>query len=119
MAQLNKVFQIGNLTRDVEVRYTPGGLTVGKFSIAVNERFKSGDEWKEEVSYFDITTFGKIAEVCAEHIGKGSPVLVYGRLKQNRWETEDGQKRSKIEIIAESVQFLGKKGEAKDDDIPF
>jgi single-strand DNA-binding protein len=116
---------LGNLVRDVEVSYTPSGTAVGKFALAVNERVKKGDEWTDEVSYFDIVTSAKTAEACANNIGKGSPVLVSGRAKQNRWEAEGGAKRSRVEFIAENVQFLGKRKEegatqeTPQDDIPF
>ena len=134
MVTFNRVILAGNLTRDPETRFLPSGTAVTEFAIAVNSRYKSksSEEWKEEVSFFDIVVFGKTGENCAEYLSKGSPVLVEGRLRQRRWET-DGQKRSKIEIAADAVQFLssgrgpkqegGPSGpsaqEPPDDDIPF
>ena len=109
MASFNTVTVVGHLTRDTEIRYTQSGAPVGNGAIAVNRKYKSGDELKEEVSFFDFVVWGKTAEAVAQHTGKGSLVLLDGRLQQRRWETDDGQKRSKIEIVAETVQFLGGK----------
>jgi len=132
MVDFNRVILAGNLVRDPETRFIPSGTAVTSFSIAVNRRYKSNNEFKEEVSYFDVSVFGKMGENCAEYLSKGKPVLVEGRLRQRRWEA-DGVKRSKIEIVADNVQFLGgPRGgsaepappaspapEAQDDDIPF
>lgn len=132
MASFNKVILLGNLTRDPEVRFTPTGTAVAGFAIAVNRRYKQGDEFRDEVSYIDIVVFGKQAENCGQYVGKGDSVLVDGRLQQRRWETEDGQKRSKVEVVADNVTFMPKRqgqGGAQseggydappvDDDIPF
>ncbi len=102
----NRVILAGNLVRDPEIRYLPSGLSVTSFGIAVNSRYKQNNELKEEVSFFDIVVFGKLGENCAEYLSKGRSVLVEGRLRQRRWEA-DGQKRSKIEVVADGVQFLG------------
>jgi single-strand DNA-binding protein len=109
MTSFNKVILMGNLTRDPEVRYTPNGIAVASFAIAVNRKYKQGDETKEEVSYIDIVVFGKQAESCGQYINKGDSVLIDGRLQQRRWETEDGQKRNKIEVVAQSVNFMPKR----------
>jgi len=108
MVSFNRVIIAGNLTRDPETRFIPSGTAVTEFAVAVNFRYKSkaSNEFKEEVSYFDIVVFGKMGENCAEYLAKGRPVLVEGRLRQRRWE-QDGAKRSKIEILADNVQFLG------------
>jgi len=106
MVTFNRVILAGNLVRDPEIRYLPSGLSVTSFGIAVNSRYKQNNELKEEVSFFDILVFGKTGENCAEYLSKGRPVLVEGRLRQRRWET-DGAKRSKIEVVADNVQFLG------------
>ncbi|MDH4099234.1 MAG: single-stranded DNA-binding protein [Nitrospirota bacterium] len=132
MASFNKVILLGNLTRDPEVRFTPTGTAVASFAIAVNRRYKQGDEFRDEVSYIDIVVFGKQAENCGQYVGKGDSVLVDGRLQQRRWETDDGQKRSKVEVVADNVTFMPKRqgqggGSAEggydappvDDDIPF
>ena len=105
----NRVILIGNLTRDPEVRYTPQGTSVCNFGIAVNRKFKQGDEAKEEVTFINIVVFGKQADTCGQYLNKGSSVLVEGRLKENRWETEEGQKRSRHEVVAQSVRFLSRK----------
>lgn len=105
----NRVILIGNLTRDPEVRYTPQGTSVCNFGIAVNRKFKQGDETKEEVTFINIVVFGKQADTCGQYLNKGSSVLVEGRLKENRWETEEGQKRSRHEVVAQSVRFLSRK----------
>lgn len=109
MISFNKVILLGNLTRDPEVRYLPSGTAVVSFAIAVNRRFKQGDETKDEVSYIDIVAFGKTAENCGQYLNKGDGVLVDGRLQQRRWETEDGQKRSKVEVVAQTVNFMPKR----------
>jgi len=105
----NKVILIGNLTRDPELRYTPQGTSVCNFGIAVNRKYKQGDEMKEEVTFINIVVFGKQADNCGQYLNKGNPVLVEGRLQERRWETEEGQKRSKHEVVAQSVQFLPRK----------
>jgi single-strand DNA-binding protein len=108
MANLNKVFLIGNLTRDPELRYTPGGTAVANLGIAVNRRFKdSSGELKEEVCFLTVTVWDKQAEACCQHLKKGRPVFVEGVLQSRFWETNDGQKRSAIDVRAERVQFLG------------
>ncbi len=110
MVSFNKVVLLGNLTRDPEVRYTPSGTAVASFAIAVNRRYKQGDETKDEVSYIDIVVFGKQAEACGQYLNKGDGILVDGRLQQRRWDDkETGQKRSKIEVVAQSVNFMPKR----------
>lgn len=102
---INQVVIIGRLTRDCELKYTNSGTAISKFSLAVNRKKKQGDEWVEEVSYFDITLWAKQAEVLSQWLNKGKQVAVAGALRQNRWE-QDGQKRSKVEIVASNVQLL-------------
>lgn len=115
MANLNKVFLIGNLTRDPELRYTPGGTAVANLGIAVNRRFKdSSGELKEEVCFLTVTVWDKQAEACCQYLTKGRPVFVEGVLQSRFWETSDGQKRSAIDVRAERVQFLGSYGTAKE-----
>lgn len=106
MASLNKVFLMGNLTRDPELRFTPSGSALTVFGLAVNRKYKHNDEWKEEVCFIDITVWGKQAESCSEYLSKGRGVFVEGRLNLRTWETEDGQKRNKLEVVAINVQFL-------------
>jgi single-strand DNA-binding protein len=111
MGFFNKVVLLGNVTRTPEVRHVPGrDLAVAKFSLAVNKKHKD----KEEVMFIDIVAFGKLGEICGEYLTKGSPVLVEGRLSQNIWEQE-GQKRSKHEVIAENIQFVSSKRDGKAD----
>ena len=107
MASYNRVILVGNLTRDIELRYTPGGTAVMDNALAVNDRRKTANgEWVEEATFVDVTFWGRTAEVASEYLSKGSPVLVEGRLKLDRWET-DGQKRSKLYVICERMQMLG------------
>lgn len=107
----NKIILIGNLTKDPELRYTPKGTPVASFGIAVNRRYKQSDEMKEETLFIDIVVFGKQAESVSQYLSKGNPVLVDGRLQERRWES-DGQKRSKFEVVAQTVRFLPKRSEA-------
>lgn len=118
MANFNKVILIGNLTKDPEIRYTPNGTAVASFSIAINRRYKQGEELKDEVCYIDIVVFGKQAENCGQYLTKGNGVIVDGRLQQRRWETDDGQKRSKHEVVAQSIRFLSKRGEPSKEGMP-
>ena len=99
----------GNLTKDPELRSTPNGTSVCKLRVAVNSRRKDGQsgEWVDKPNYFDVTVWGAQGENCATYLSKGRPVAVDGRLDWREWETQDGNKRQSIEIIAESVQFLG------------
>jgi single-strand DNA-binding protein len=107
----NKVILIGNLTKDPELRYTPQGTPVATFRLAVNYRYKQGDDMKQETTFIDIVVFGKQANSCGQYLSKGSSALVEGRLQERRWESE-GQQRSKFEVVAQSVKFLSssKKG---------
>jgi single-strand DNA-binding protein len=112
MVSYNKVILIGNLTKDPEIRYTPSGTPVANFRLAVNHKYKQGEDLKEEVCYIDIVVFGKQAENCGQFLNKGQSVIVDGRLQERRWETEDGQKRSKHEVVAQTVRFMPKRGES-------
>jgi len=106
-ASVNRVFLIGNLTRDPELRYIPSGTAVATFDLAVNRTYNTqSGEKKEETSFVRIVVWARRAEVCAEYLAKGSPVFVEGRLRSRTWQTNDGQKRSTIEVIANNVQFL-------------
>jgi single-strand DNA-binding protein len=132
MANLNKVFLIGNLTRDPELRYIPSGTAVANFGLATNRVYTTQDgERKEEVCFVDIVTWAKTAENCANYLSKGRSIFIEGRLQYDSWETEDGQKRSRLRVVADRVQFLGgRRAEdvvgapgmdevEADDDIPF
>lgn len=106
MASYNRVILVGNLTRDIDLKYTPGGTAVSDIGIAVNDRRKSASgEWVDETTFVDVTLWGRTAEVASEYLGKGSPILVEGRLKLDTWET-DGQKRSKLRVVCDRMQML-------------
>ena len=112
MPSFNKVILMGNLTKDPELRYTPKGVSVSEFGLAVSRKFRQGEEMKDEVCFVDIVVFGKQAENCGQYLTKGNGVIVDGRLNQRRWETADGQKRSKHEVVALNVTFMPKRQEA-------
>ena len=110
MASFNKVIIVGNLTRDPEVRFIPSGTAVCDISLAVNSQWtdRKSNERKEEVTFVEVTLWGRTAEIAGEYLAKGRPVLIEGRLHQDSWEDkETGQKRSKMKVIAESMQLLG------------
>jgi single-strand DNA-binding protein len=109
MVSFNKVLLMGNLTKDPEVRYTPNGVAISSFGLAVNRKYKQGAEVKEEVCFIDVVVFGKQAETSAKYLSKGQGIIVDGRLSQRRWEGEDGQKKNKHEVVAQSIQFLPKR----------
>lgn len=122
MGEYNKVILLGNLTRDPDLRYTPAGLPVCEFPLAVHHRYRVHDETKEEVCYIDVVVFGRVGERSKEHLHRGSRVLVDGRLTQRRWDTPDGQKRSKYEVVANAVQFIdmaGSPAPGQDEDLPL
>ena len=143
MATINSVVVVGNLTRDPELRHTPSGMAVCSLRIAVNTRRKDAatGQWGEKPNYFDVTVWGQQGENCAQYLAKGRQVGIQGRLEWREWDAQDGTKRQAVEIIADSVQFLGSRGEgeggqqfvpagaaqasddfpssAADDDIPF
>src|SRR5208282_1598178 len=107
MANFNKVLLMGNLTRDPEVRYTPKGTAVGELGLAINDSYKAQDGTiKEMVTYVSIEVWGRQAETCKQYLTKGRPVFVEGRLRLDTWEQE-GQKKSKLKVVADRVQFLG------------
>ncbi len=112
MVSYNKIILIGNLTKDPEIRYTPSGTAVANFRLAVNHRYKQGEELKEEVCFIDVVVFGKQAENCGQYLNKGQSVVVDGRLQERRWESEDGQKRSKHEVVAQAVRFMPRRSAA-------
>ncbi len=104
---MNNAIMIGNLVKDPELRHTATGIAVTSFRIAVGHKFKANDELKEETLFIGVVVFGKRAESCAQYLKKGSSVLVDGRLKENSWE-KDGQKHSRMEIVANEVKFMPK-----------
>ena len=126
MTDINRVFLVGRLTRGAELKYTNSGTAVTRFSVAVNRSRKNGDKWEDEVSYIDVVLWGKMGESLNRYLQKGKQVALNGELRQSRWE-QDGQTRSKIEVVAENVQLLnggnagsGNGNEAEDSEaIPF
>ena len=106
----NKIILVGNLTRDVEIKYTQGGMAISKTAIATSRKFKSNSgEQKEEVCFVDITFFGRSAEVANQYLRKGSKILVEGRLQFEQWNDQNGQKRSKHGVTVDTMQMLGSK----------
>lgn len=109
---VNKVFLMGNLTRDVELRHTQSNQAVANLGIAVNRRFKTADgENREEVTFVDCEAWGRTAEVMAQYLGKGRPVFIEGRLKLDQWQDKDGNKQSKLRVVVESFQFVDSKAD--------
>lgn len=129
MGSLNKVFLMGNLTKDVETKQV-GESVAGRFGMAVNRRYKGRDGWTEETTFVDCDVWGKQAELMAEHCTKGSCVLIEGRLKLHQWKGQDGAERSRVGVVVENFQFAGGERKAKEekkeeddwgnpDDVPF
>jgi len=138
MASYNRVLLMGNLTRNPEIRYTPSGTAVADLGLAINENFKNkAGETVEQTCFVDVVVWGRQAETSAEYLHKGSPVFVEGRLQLDQWENQQGEKRSKLRVRADRVQFLGSPGKGAefapgpadsgaphpsvddDDDVPF
>ena len=120
MASLNKVMIIGNLTRDPELRYTPKGQAVTDIALAVNRRYVVDGEKREEVTYVDVTFWGKGAEIIAQYMKKGNPMYVEGRLRLDSWDDKTtGQKRSRLTVTGEELPFLGGKGEGGGSSQPY
>lgn len=114
MASFNRVILVGNLTRDPQVKYTPGGTAVAEIGLAVNRQWfdKQSNSRKEEVTFVDVTLWGRTAEIAGEYLGKGRPVLIEGRLQTDSWDDkETGQKRSKLRVVCENMTMLGSRGE--------
>lgn len=110
MASLNKVFLIGNLGRDPEVRYTGSGTAVASLSLATTEKFKNkGGEWEERTEWHNVTFWGRLAEIAGEYLAKGKTVFIEGKLQTRKWQDRDGKDRYTTEIIAEKMQMLSRK----------
>ena len=108
MASLNKVFLMGNLTRDPELRYTPSGTALAESGIAVNRRYTTPDgQTKDDTCYVEVNVWGRRAEVICEYLRKGSPIFIEGRLQYSTWENREGQKQSRLRVVAENFQFIG------------
>ena len=111
MANFNKVILLGNLTRDVEMRYTQGGTAIGKTGMAINRKFNKEGETKEQTCFVDLTVWGRQAEVLSQYTSKGSQLFIEGRLEFSSWEDKNGGgKRSKLEVVVENFQFVGARG---------
>jgi single-strand DNA-binding protein len=127
MASLSKVLLIGNLTRDVDLRYTPSGTAVANFGLAINHTYTNSDGEKvEDPCFVEVVAWNRLAEVCGDYLAKGRPVFIEGRLQMDSWEQEDGQKRSKLKVVAQNIQFLGggpradsEEEDTGDSDVPF
>ncbi len=114
MAAINRVVLVGNLTRDPELRHTPSGTAVCNLRLAVNTRRKDETgQWVDKPNYFDVTVWGNQGERCAQYLAKGRPVAVDGRLEWREWETPEGNKRQAVDIVADTVQFLGGRGDGE------
>lgn len=111
MAGVNKVIIVGNLGKDPEVRYSNSGMAICKLSVAVTERVKDGDEWKEATEWFRVTLFGKQAENAGQYLQKGRSVYVEGRLKTEKYKDKEGVEKTSTEVVANTIQFLGGGGE--------
>jgi single-strand DNA-binding protein len=109
----NSVVLVGNVTRDPEVKFLQSGTAVCDLGLAINERVKRGDDYVDEPVFVDVTLFGRTAEVAGEYLAKGAPVLIAGRLKYEQWE-KDGQKRSKLKVVADKLQMLGQRQRSED-----
>jgi single-strand DNA-binding protein len=115
-ANINVVVLVGNLTRDPELRHTPGGTPVCSLRIAVNDRRRDeSGNWVDAPNYFSVSVFGNQAESCAQYLSKGRPVAVDGKLRWREWQGQDGSKREAVEVVADSVQFLGSRGDGGGD----
>ena len=113
MANLNKVMLIGNLTRDIELKYTPKGSAIAELGLAINRKYKTDSgELKEETTFVDVTLWGRQAEIAKEYLSKGKPVYIEGRLQLDTWDDKQtGQKRSKLKVTGEAMQLLGSRGD--------
>ncbi|MCR9243765.1 MAG: single-stranded DNA-binding protein [bacterium] len=111
MANFNRVILLGNLTRDIELRHTQSGMALAKFGMAVNRKYSVQGEQKESTCFVDLTAWGKQAEILQQYVRKGSQLFVEGRLEYSTWESQDGGKRSKLEVVVENFQFVGGGGQ--------
>jgi single-strand DNA-binding protein len=107
VANFNKVILLGNLTRDIELRHTQSGQALAKFGMAINRKYSVNGEQKESTCFVDLTAWGRQAEVLNQYVKKGSQLFVEGRLEYSTWESQEGGKRSKLEVVVENFQFVG------------
>ncbi|MFC4991778.1 single-stranded DNA-binding protein [Rubritalea tangerina] len=108
MSSFNKVMIMGNITRDIELRYTPKGTAVTDLGVACNRRVKQGEEWVDETTFVDVTLWGRQAELASQYLGKGRGVFIEGRLQMDSWvDQQSGQKRQRLKVVGENMQFVG------------
>ncbi len=107
---LNKVFLMGNLTRDVELKKTPNNMSVANIGLAVNRQYRTNDETREETTFVDCEAWGRTAEVMGQYLRKGRPVFIEGRLKLDQWQDRDGNNRSKLKVVIDNFQFIDSRG---------
>jgi single-strand DNA-binding protein len=120
MPNLNRVQLMGNLTRDVDLRYTPNNTAVAQIGLAINHKYKTGDgEQKEEVTFIDCEAWGRAAEVLNQYLRKGRPVYIEGRLKLDQWQDKEGNNRSKLKVVVESFQFIDGKDQGEQRPAPL
>jgi len=127
MNDINQVVLVGRLTRDVELKYTQGGMAIAELSLANNQSKKVGESWEDVGHFFDASIIGKRAEALAQYLTKGTQVVITGKLQQQRWETKEGDKRSKVSILVDNIQLVGGKGGQSapsaqgghDEEVPF
>lgn len=112
MKDINTVTLTGRLTRAMEIKYTPSGVPVGKFSLAVNRNKKKGDQWVDEASFFECALFGKSSESLAQYLIKGKQVAISGEMRQERWTSQDGQNQSRVVVVISSISLMGSKEES-------
>lgn len=118
MGSMNRVFLMGNLTRDPELRKTPSGISVSDLGLAVSEKYRNkAGEMVESVCFADIVVWGRQAETCGQYLAKGAPVMVEGRLQLDQWQTDKGEKRSRLRVRADRVQFLTRSRHGKEEGI--
>jgi single-strand DNA-binding protein len=108
----NKIFIIGNLTRDPELRYTPSGLPVARFTVAVNRPKKKDSEGKDECDFIPVTAWRRLAEICGEYLKKGNPVAIEGKLSIRSYVAKTGEKKTMVEVVADGMQMLGRKSDS-------
>lgn len=109
-SNFNKVFLMGNLTRDIELKKTPNNMSVANVGLAVNRQYRSGDENREETTFVDCEAWGRTAEVMNQYLKKGRPVFLEGRLKLDQWQDREGNNRSKLKVVIENFQFIDSRG---------
>ena len=112
MKDINIISMTGRLTRDMEIKYTPSRVPVGKFSLAVNRNKKKGDQWVDEASFFECALFGKSSESLAQYLIKGKQVAISGEMRQERWTSQDGQNQSRVVVVISSISLMGSKEDA-------